>query len=116
MPGVSLNQKLATFTDLWAPQVIARFNGRDIMVVKVKGAFAWHAHADADDFFLMLQGRLVIQLRGENVQLDEGERYGVPRRAEHRPPAPEEAHLPRIEPYGEPNTGDPRTAAPKDIL
>ena len=83
------------------------------MVVKAKGEFVWHSHPDTDDFFLVLKGKLTIQLRDGDVRLGPGELYVVPRGVEHRPIAEEEVHLLLIEPAGTPNTGDERTAAIK---
>jgi hypothetical protein len=34
--------------------VVGEFNGHDLMVAKVEGAFVWHKHDDTDDFFLVL--------------------------------------------------------------
>jgi mannose-6-phosphate isomerase-like protein (cupin superfamily) len=116
MPSVNLDQKLATFTDFWAPKIVERFNGHDVMVVKAKGAFVWHSHPDTDDFFLVLKGRLIIELRDGEVQLSAGDLYVVPKGVEHRTIAPEEAHILLIEPHGEPNTGDPATAATKETI
>jgi len=113
MPVVNLEQKLAVFTDHWSPKVVASFNGHDVMVVKVKGEFVWHSHPDTDDFFLVLKGRLTIQLRDGNVTLGSGDLYIVPKRIEHCPVAEEETHLLLIEPVGTPNTGDAATAAAK---
>ena len=78
------------------------------MVVKVKGEFVWHSHAETDDFFLVLKGKLVVQLREGDVTLGPGELYVVPKGVEHRPVAVEEAHLLVIEPVGTPNTGERR--------
>jgi mannose-6-phosphate isomerase-like protein (cupin superfamily) len=75
-------------------------------VVKVKGEFVWHRHDDTDDFFLVLRGRLTIQLRDRDVELDEGEMFVVPRGVEHCPKADEETHVLLIEPRGTVNTGD----------
>lgn len=111
--AVNLNDKLALVDDHWAPRIVAAFNGHDVMVVKVKGAFVWHDHADTDDFFLVLSGRVVIETENGNVPLKTGELYVVPRGVQHRPVAEEEAHLLLIEPAGTPNTGDPATAATK---
>jgi mannose-6-phosphate isomerase-like protein (cupin superfamily) len=86
------------------------------MVVKVLGAFNWHAHPDTDDLFLVLQGELDIELRDRTVTLQAGEMLVVPRGVEHRPVARQEAHLLLIEPTGTPNTGDPATAAPRRTL
>jgi mannose-6-phosphate isomerase-like protein (cupin superfamily) len=76
------------------------------MLAKVKGDFVWHSHPDTDDLFLVLGGRLTIQLRDGDVELAPGELYVVPRGVEHCPRADEETHLLLIEPRGTPNTGD----------
>ena len=114
--AVSLTEKLCAFSDLWSPKIIAQFNGHDVMVVKVKGEFVWHSHAETDDFFLVLEGNLRIQLREGEVRLGPGDLYVVPKGVEHRPVAEEEAHLLLIEPYGTPNTSDPATAAVKHAI
>ena len=113
MQAINLAAKLAMFSEHFAPKIVAPFNGHDVMVVKLKGEFVWHSHPDTDDFFLVLKGRLTIQLRDGEVQLGPGELYIVPRGVEHRPVANEEVHLLLIEPAGTPNTGDAATAAAK---
>ena len=100
----------------WSPKIVSQFNGHDVMVVKVKGEFVWHAHPDTDDFFLVLKGALVIQLRDGEVRLGPGDLYVVPKGVEHRPVAEDETHMLLIEPAGTPNTGDPATAAPKHAI
>lgn len=116
MPVVNLEQKLQMFSDQWAPKIVARFNGHDVMVVKLQGEFVWHSHADTDDFFLVLKGNLTIQLRDGDVHLGPGDLYIVPKGVEHRPVAAEEVHLLLIEPAGTPNTGDAATAAQKEFI
>ena len=111
--NINLAEKLATFSELWAPRTVAQFNGHDVMVVKLKGEFVWHKHDDTDDFFLVLSGTIDIELRDRIVTLHEGELFIVPKGVEHRPVAREEAHVLLIEPKGTPNTGDARTAAPR---
>ena len=114
--GISLSEKLRAFSEFWSPKIIAQFNGHDVMVVKVKGEFVWHSHAETDDFFLVLKGNLVIQLRDGEVRLGPGDLYVVPKGVEHRPVAEEEAHILLIEPYDTPNTGDVATAAVKHAI
>ena len=113
MSAINLAQKLATFSDHWSPKIVAQFNGHDVMVVKLKGEFNWHSHPETDDFFLVLEGRLTIQLRDRDVRLGPGELFVVPKGVEHRPVAEEEVHVLLIEPEGTPNTGDEATAAEK---
>lgn len=113
MRPVRLTDKLASFSEHWAPRIVSTFNGHDVMVVKVHGEFVWHAHPDTDDFFLVLKGNLTIQFRDGDVRLGPGDLYVVPKGVEHRPVAEEEVHLLLIEPAGTPNTGDAATAAVK---
>ncbi len=116
MNAVNLAEKLATFTEHWQPRTIGQFNGHDLMVVKVKGEFVWHKHDETDDFFLVLEGRLTIQMRDRNVTLGPRELFVVPKGVDHCPIAEEEAHVLLIEPTGTPNTGDAATAAPRRVI
>ena len=116
MDAINLAAKLSTFTDTFQPRTIGQFNGHDLMVVKVKGEFNWHSHPDTDDFFLVLKGRLKIELRERTVELGPGELFVVPKGVEHRPVAEEEVHMLLIEPAGTPNTGDPKTAAERRTI
>ena len=116
MQAIDLESRLATFSDHWQPRTVGSFNGHDLMVVKAKGEFVWHRHDDTDDFFLVLKGRLRIEMRDGSVSLGPGEVFVVPRGVEHRPVAEDEVHLLLIEPTGTPNTGDPATAAVRRVI
>ncbi|WP_306393774.1 cupin domain-containing protein [Telluria beijingensis] len=115
--SIALNEKLATFDEAWQPRTVALFNGHDVMVAKLRGQYHWHVHEDSDDFFLVLQGQLEIDLDGSpTVSLAPGQLYVVPRGLRHRPRAIGEAHILLIEPTGTPNSGDPLTAAPRRVI
>lgn len=118
MPDVvNLADKLAAVPDLWSPRIVASYNDNDVMVVRVEGAFVWHSHPDTDDFFMVVAGRIRIDLEDGPVHLGPGEIFVVPAGVRHRPVAEDgEAHLLLIEPAGTPNTGDPETAAVKSAL
>ena len=111
---VSLIEKLASFSDHWAPRVVARYNDNEVCLVRVEGEFVWHSHADTDDLFLVLDGELDIELRDRTVTLGAGELFVVPKGVEHRPVARRgEVKLLLMEPKGTPNTGDEATATAK---
>jgi mannose-6-phosphate isomerase-like protein (cupin superfamily) len=103
---VNLAAKLALFDEHFSPRIVAQLNDYKVAVVKIRGEFVWHKHDETDDFFLVLRGRLTIQLRDGDVELDEGELFVVPRGVEHCPRADEEAWVLLIEPTGTVNTGD----------
>jgi mannose-6-phosphate isomerase-like protein (cupin superfamily) len=116
MQAVNLSEKLSAFSDLWQPRTVGQFNGHDLMVVKVKGEFVWHEHADTDDFFLVLKGRITIQMKDGDVTLGRGELFVVPKGVQHCPRAEDETHLLLIEPTGTPNTGNAATAAARRVV
>lgn len=103
---VDLAEKLSLFSEHWLPKVVARLNDYEIKLVKVKGEFVWHSHADTDELFLVIEGTLTIQLRDGDVTLRPGQLYVVPRGVEHRPVADGEVAAMLIEPSGVVNTGD----------
>ena len=112
--AVNLHEKLDSFSDQWAPKIVASYNANDICVVRLEGEFVWHSHPDTDDFFLVIDGELDIELRDRTVTLRPGELFVVPRGEEHRPVARKgEVKLLLIEPRGTPNTGDEATATAK---
>jgi mannose-6-phosphate isomerase-like protein (cupin superfamily) len=113
--AVNLAEKLASIDEYYAPRIVGYYNENKLVVVKIKGEFVWHSHPDTDDFFLVLKGRLTIQLRDRDVELGPGELFVVPRGVEHCPKAEEETHVLLIEPKGTPNVGDADAEAAPEI-
>ena len=103
---VDLRDRLSLFSEHWSPKVVATVNDDEVKVVKVKGEFVWHSHADTDELFLVLDGSLTIRLRDGEVTLGPGQLFVVPRGVEHCPVAAEEASVLLVEPTGVVNTGD----------
>jgi mannose-6-phosphate isomerase-like protein (cupin superfamily) len=115
--AINFRDKLGRFSDHWAPKVIARMNDYQFKLVKIEGEFVWHRHADTDEVFIVLDGRMRIELRDGAVELGPGEMFVVPRDVEHKPSAASECHVLLVEPGGVVNTGDAGGAltAPNDV-
>lgn len=74
---------------------------------KLKGEFIWHQHEEEDEMFLIIKGKLRIELKKqENIILEEGEFVVIPKGIEHRPIAEEEVQVLLIEPQTTINTGN----------
>ncbi len=118
MIPINLSQKLALFDSHWDPKVVSDYNDNDVMVVKFKGEFPFHKHDTTDDFFLVLEGEMIMDIEGQASQtVGAGELFIVPKGVVHRPRAEEEVKVLLIEPAGEPNSGDSgATAAAKDRI
>ena len=106
MQKVNLADKLAQFADCWCPRIVGELNGQHVKLVKLKGPFVWHHHESEDELFLVVKGRLRMELRDGEIALDEGEFLIVPKGVEHRPVADEECHVLLFEPASTLNTGN----------
>ena len=102
---VNLAEKLASFSDHWNPRIVGRYNGNEVRVAKVEGAFTWHSHAETDELFLVLSGDFAMEFRDGLVPLAPGEMIVVPKGVEHRPVANGECQILMLDKEGEPNTG-----------
>jgi quercetin dioxygenase-like cupin family protein len=79
--------------EFWSQRVIGEANGSLFKVAKGIRSTNWHAHADYDEAFLVIDGELVVQLRDGDVVLGPGDFLVVPRGVEHRPRADDVAHF-----------------------
>ncbi|MDU9413195.1 MULTISPECIES: cupin domain-containing protein [Pseudomonas] len=104
--SINLLHKVSLFSEQWNPKVVAEMNDYQFKVVRIEGDFIWHAHADTDEAFLVLEGQLRIDLRDGAVLLGPGELYVVPKGVEHKPYAEGEVKMMLIEPRGVLNTGE----------
>jgi len=106
MEKVNLAAKLSRFSEHWSPKIVAELNGQHVKLAKLKGEFVWHHHDDEDELFLVIKGRLRMELRSGDITIEEGEFLVVPRGVEHRPVADEEVHVLLFEPASTLNTGN----------
>jgi len=106
METIDLALKLASFDEPWSPRVVASVNDCEIKLVKLRGEFLWHSHAQEDELFLVLSGRLRMRFRDREEVLEAGQMIVVPRGVEHNPVAEPECSVLLVEPKGTLNTGD----------
>jgi mannose-6-phosphate isomerase-like protein (cupin superfamily) len=99
-------EKLAQIDEVFSPKIVGYMNDLKLQLAKVRGEFVWHTHPETDDLFIVLEGKLIVQLRDGDVEVGPGELLVVPRGVEHCPRADEETYVLLIEPKGTPNTGD----------
>ena len=104
---VSLSDKFALFSEPWSPKRIGRIDGYDVRIARLKGEFVWHSHADADEFFFVVEGVLRMHFRDGYEDVHAGALIIVPKGAEHKPEAlTPETKIMLVEKSGTVNTGD----------
>ena len=104
--AISPKDLAASLTEFWSPRVIAEVDDAYVKVARVKGSLVWHSHAQEDELFLVLAGRLRIELEDGAVELGEGELFVVPKGVRHNPVAEEECLLMLVERKSTQHTGD----------
>ena len=116
----NLADKFSHFSDQWSPKIAGEVNDTYIKLVKFKGEFVWHHHEAEDELFLVVAGRLRMQLRDGDRDLGPGELIIVPRGVEHCPRAlTDEVHVVLLEPKTTVNTGnveDARTVSQPQLI
>ena len=91
----------------WFNQTLTTVNDSVVRLGIIEGDFHWHKHDEEDEFFLVLDGQLLIDLEeGETVTLDPHQGYTVPKGVVHRTRAPQRTAILMVEPAGVVPTGD----------
>lgn len=112
---MNIERQFESLDEFWSPRVIGRVNDQYVKVAKLKGEFTWHKHDDEDEMFLVVRGRLKIQLEDGDVELGPGDFHVVPKGVRHNPVAAEECWVMLIETVSTRHTGDVQSPLTKTI-
>jgi len=102
----NFSEKLSKFSEQWSPKIIGEMNDYQFKLVKIQGEFVWHSHADTDEVFIVLDGKMSISFRDGEVALNAGEMFIIPKGVEHNTFAERECRIMLVERAGTINTGD----------
>jgi mannose-6-phosphate isomerase-like protein (cupin superfamily) len=102
---IDLSAKFGLFSEHWRPRIVGELNDGYIKLARLKGEFVWHRHEREDEMFLVIQGSLVIKLRGRDVTINPGQFVIIPKGVDHLPIASEEVLVMLLEPKSTVNTG-----------
>ena len=97
---------VAACTDQWYNQTLCRVNDSVVRLGVIQGEYHWHKHDDEDEFFYVVDGRLLIDLEGRTVELRPRQGFVVPKGVVHRTRAPEPTVILMVEGAGIVPTGD----------
>ena len=74
--------------DKWFNQTLTKVNDSVVRLGIVEGEYHWHKHDQDDEFFFVLEGRLLIDLEGRTIELGPSQGTTIPKGVMHRPRAP----------------------------
>ena len=91
-------QKLVdSCTDKWWNQTLCKVNDAVVRLGIVEGEYHWHEHSDIDEFFYVVEGRFLIDLKDRTIDLGPKQGLVVPRGVQHRPRAPKQTVILMVE-------------------
>ena len=93
-------------TDPWYNQTLCTVNGSVVRLGVIQGEYHWHKHDADDEFFYVVEGRLLIDLEERTVELTPRQGFVVPRGLLHRTRAPQRTIILMVENAGIIPTGD----------
>jgi mannose-6-phosphate isomerase-like protein (cupin superfamily) len=90
----------------WYNQTLCGVNGSVVRLGVIEGEYHWHKHDDDDEFFYVVEGKLLIDLEGRIVELEPRQGFVVPKGVLHRTRAPQRTVILMVENSGIVPTGN----------
>ena len=90
----------------WFNQTLCKVNDSVVRLGVVQGEYHWHKHDEDDEFFYVVEGKLLIDLEGRTVELSPGQGFVVPKGTVHRTRAAERTVMLMVENAGIIPTGN----------
>ena len=81
----------------WYNQTLCAVNDSVVRLGVVQGEYHWHKHDTDDEFFYVVEGRLLIDLEGRTVELAPRQGVVIPKGVMHRPRAPQRTVMLMVE-------------------
>jgi mannose-6-phosphate isomerase-like protein (cupin superfamily) len=103
---IDLPALVAACTHPWHNQTLTRVNDAVVRLGVIQGEYHWHKHDHEDEFFFVVEGRLIVDLEDRSVELEPRQGFTVPHGVVHRTRAPQRTIILMVEPASVMPTGD----------
>jgi mannose-6-phosphate isomerase-like protein (cupin superfamily) len=103
---IDVNALAAACDHKWFNQTLCKVNDSVVRVGIIEGEYHWHKHDNDDEFFYVVEGRLLIDLENRSIELAPGQGFVVQRGTIHRTRAPQRTIILMVENAGIIPTGN----------
>ena len=103
---VNLDKKFSSFSDHWNPRIVGELNNQYVKVAKIKDEFIMHQHENEDEMFLVIEGKLLMELDDKKLEINPGEFVLIPHGIHPKPLGVGEVKIMLFEPKSTLNTGN----------
>jgi mannose-6-phosphate isomerase-like protein (cupin superfamily) len=90
----------------WYNQTLCQVNDSVVRLGVIQGEYHWHKHDESDEFFYVQEGKLLIDLENQTVELNPRQGLVVPKGTVHRTRAEQRTVILMVENLGIVPTGD----------
>lgn len=90
----------------WRNYSLSKVNDCVVRLGIIEGEFHWHKHDDEDEFFYVVDGQLLIDIKDETIELNPQQAYMIPKGVLHRTRAPQRTVILMVEGRTVTPTGD----------
>jgi len=94
---IDIPQMIKEIKDKWFNQTLTEVNGSVVRVGIVEGEYHWHKHESDDEFFFVLEGKLLVDLEDRTIELNPGQGVTVTSNVMHRTRAPQKTVMLMVE-------------------
>jgi len=106
MTKISFKESIGKLKEAWQPQDLFYVNDTAFRMAKIDGAYRWHTHQSEDEFFLVIKGKVFIDLDNQSIELKEGDGYLVKQGTRHRSRSDKPSYVLLVEPIKTKTKGD----------
>jgi mannose-6-phosphate isomerase-like protein (cupin superfamily) len=103
---IDIPQMVKECKDKWFNQTLTQVNGSVVRVGIIEGEYHWHKHENDDEFFFVLEGKLLVDLEDRTIELNPGQGVTVTKNVMHRTRAPQKTVMLMVENKNIIPTGD----------
>ena len=103
---IDIPQMVKECKDKWFNQTLTEVNRSVVRVGIIEGEYHWHKHENDDEFFFVLEGKLLVDLENRTMELSPGQGVTVTRNVMHRTRAPQKTVILMVENRNIIPTGD----------
>lgn len=101
VPEIVRNNK-----EKWVNHTLTQVNDSVVRLGIIEGEFHWHKHDNDDEFFYVLEGKLIIELEDREIELNPGQGVTISKGVMHKPRAPQKTVMLMFETSSIVPTGD----------
>ncbi|TET75690.1 MAG: cupin domain-containing protein [Candidatus Heimdallarchaeota archaeon] len=103
---INISELISKCSKNWQNFSLCQVNDSIVRLGVIEGEFHWHKHDEDDEFFYVIEGKLLIDLEDQTIELNPHDAFLVPKTIMHKTRAPVRTAILMVEGLNVKPTGD----------